>query len=114
SVQWPFRYANPVVMVPSGFIPTLTDKTNYEVSCGAGKPCTQVWQLHLDIKPGVCTLTGNYVFKWNQTCHPDFIEDCPLDYNSNTVDNATVTIISEDFCAKVIIDIELSGTITTY
>jgi hypothetical protein len=82
----------------------------------AGAACTQVFRINIAIGNN-CQITGAYGLLWNLTCQLDALSgarpaSCAI--NNDATASAAISILSEDFCAKVSVKITISGTLTSF
>jgi len=75
-----------------------------------GAECKQRWNIQLLLNNDTCTLDGNYRMNFTEACSDTSIQ-CPLDGTLVSID---FTLVSENFCAEISIDIGLYGTIKVY
>lgn len=118
SVQYPFQLTGPIAVSgdDTRFVMSVSGNT------GNGGPeclddpndyCVQFWDFMITPKSGECNFDGDYRLDFKLKCKPSMIGDCPLDSDTDFgwID---FTLDSENFCARIIEDIDLSGQMTTY
>jgi len=71
--------------------------------------CTQVFRITIDASTG-CEISGLYDLQWDLTCQS--ADNCAIDAGEKV--DAQLSILSEDFCAKVSVRVEIDGTLTSY
>lgn len=113
-VQYPFKGKNPSITGPSG------QTVSVQLSPGIGCPdqqntlCTQLWDIQVIPDLNKCNFNGNYTLTFDLECQPSRSGvNCPLKPGEDTV-TINFRLESEDFCPKVIENIDLSGALTTY
>jgi hypothetical protein len=75
-----------------------------------GSPCEQSWMITILPTVDQCNFNGNYVFDFTVAC---VTSACPLDSNTNT-GTISFTLQSEDFCAQIVENIDLTGTFMSF
>jgi len=82
----------------------------------AGSACTQVFRINIVIS-GNCQITGNYGINWNLDCQLDpnnGARPASCAINAGATSSAAISILSEDFCAKVSVKIQITGSLASY
>jgi len=81
-----------------------------------GSACTQVFRINIVIA-GNCQISGAYGINWNLTCQLDPITgarpaSCAIQNGAQA--SAAISILSEDFCAKVSVKVAISGSLNSF
>jgi len=81
-----------------------------------GSFCTQVFRISINIGTS-CTISGAYGIGWNLTCQNDPATGgrssaCAIDGIVNA--SANISIVSEDFCAKVSVKVVITGGLGSF
>jgi hypothetical protein len=122
NLLYPYKLtAEQLSQVPSAAYPGMNFSI-IEVGSSAlcpntpGAACTQVFRINIAIGNN-CQITGAYGLLWNLTCQLDSVSgarpaSCAI--NNDATASAAISILSEDFCAKVSVKITISGTLTSF
>jgi len=83
----------------------------------AGSACTQIFRISIVIGQGNCQITGAYGINWALNCQADpnngnRVAACAIETGASS--SADISILSEDFCAKVSVKVAISGTLSVY
>jgi hypothetical protein len=115
NLVWPYKLVNFAVTsgpVAAGLITTLA--TPISVQCGdtgLGTSCTQISRFTINTAT-ICSLSGQYQFQWQITCHDLNADVCALGGGESAL--ATLSLVSEDLCADVSITTLLTGALTSF
>lgn len=113
NVQWPFKYSNPALTeVPTGYSIVSVTEVGAAGQCIADQPCTQVWRITFPLGE-MCTLNGNWTFRFNEVCHPSYGGSCPIP-TTGKQSSVFATLTSENFCAISQVDIQLGGNLQSF
>jgi len=108
-LNYPYCLSNgDLILTPQGKVEnsTFNQLDVYKNNNG----CLQRWSATLFLSNGTCTLDGAYRMNFTEICSDSSIK-CPL---SNTPVSIDFSLVSENFCAEITIDIGLYGTIKIY
>jgi len=123
NLLYPYKLAaQQLSLVPSATYPGMTFAIS-EVGAAAlcpntvGAGCTQVFRISIVIGDN-CQISGAYGLLWNLTCQPDPVSGarvaaCAIDTASAQA-SAAISILSEDFCAKVSVKVNIAGTLASF
>eukprot|EP00478_Filoreta_tenera_P006602 GABV01008533.1.p2 GENE.GABV01008533.1~~GABV01008533.1.p2 ORF type:complete len:440 (+),score=153.75 GABV01008533.1:1670-2989(+) len=124
--QWPFKFATSgfdIQAQNSGIrsqIQLLSDCPDPGAISDDGQdgttvePCDQIWKIDLTPNSQQCQLDGTYTINnLKIECQPAFGGDCAATVNTPRV-NIDFVLDSEDFCANILDDVEISATLTAY
>lgn len=111
SVQYPFKISGPVGIYAdeNKFVASASGSDDTQCTEGAGSVCYQSWFLNVQPFTNVCNLNGLYNFTFEFSCRGS--EECPIQDEKGFIE---FNLQSENFCAQVIDDIDLSGSFGVY
>jgi hypothetical protein len=122
NLLYPYKLtAEQLGLTPSAQYPGMTFQI-VEVGDSAlcpntpGSACTQVFRINIVIA-GNCQISGAYGINWNLTCQLDPVSgarpaSCAIQNGAQA--SAAISILSEDFCAKVSVKVAISGALSSF
>eukprot|EP00479_Gromia_sphaerica_P014622 TRINITY_DN881_c0_g1_i6.p1 TRINITY_DN881_c0_g1~~TRINITY_DN881_c0_g1_i6.p1 ORF type:complete len:267 (-),score=45.69 TRINITY_DN881_c0_g1_i6:351-1151(-) len=126
SVQWPFRLdVSPVpsVTITSGNPNLMFAVASLKRECSMpvgvefddgvqnSNACQQHWEITIDPN-GNCNIDGDYSMTFIPECQPNMVDQCPLDGSESI--QVDFSLISEDFCAEVIEEVDLVADLRSF
>jgi len=109
-INYPYMLSNgSLILFPQGKVENDTITTT-DTTCSGTGDCKQRWNIALFLNNDTCTLDGAYRMNFTETCSDTSI-NCPLEGYPVAID---FSLVSENFCAQITIDIGLYGSIKVY
>jgi len=119
SVQYPYKLeplapgilSSAVSPVGYSITPTVAAAAGY--SCPNTKNvCEQTWDTTVSQLGSICLIEPTVTFNFRVICDPSYAGNCSA-INPNTY-SVQFSLASNDYCVKVVEDVQLSGTLTPY
>jgi len=120
NVLWPYKLTNPSMLdtFPSRFDGDITVTENQAAAVCPNTPglsCTQVFKIVINAA-GECDIDGEYRLDFDIDCQLDaqneLPPECAVDPNEDGF--FTMTLMSEDFCGTVDVDLDITGTLNSF
>jgi hypothetical protein len=110
SLQWPFFLTSATLNGYPVSLSAVLSSSNISCPNLQDQPCSQLYSLTLTPNQA-CSLTGDYDLQFTVACRGS--AECPLDTATNSA-QVVGSVLSEDFCTPLQIDIGLTGDLKVY
>lgn len=119
NLLWPYQLVSEqLVLTPPDYAYSysVSDLSNPALCVNApGETCTQVFRITMDASSG-CEITGLYDLQFDVDCQlagdGSLPVQCAVDPDAQATLN--LSIISENFCAEVSVQVAISGSLTSF